>query len=153
MNSRLPFISACFLFLSTTACEQAVSIQGQVQVPLEVQRLFSRERPGRVVAWWEHGGGPQHLITLCGEDTANLSTPFQITSFGCVWESVVVAMADLVPAASVATVTCGGVDSTTGGALRTDALAEAEAIVFAGKKSGSCRSGETTVSLTLAVKP
>lgn len=147
MKTLLPLPIA---LLCAFACEEGVILTGNVTVPVDVQALFSKEAPGRVVI---RAGRADSLLlietvaVLCAPESEPIQIPIASKALGCARESRVEALVDRLPADQK--LPCGSVSAKTGGLLRERVVASAEQTIFPGKNPSSCDSGEASFSLTV----
>lgn len=140
----------------STACEQAVQLDGTVTIPVVAQRRFSEPSPGRLVvsARYARGGGLQRraIFVLCDARREALVVPFHLVTLGCAEEIVVDAFIER----SLNTgqrLACGPLSDSTGEMAGARVLSAKPELAFAGQRASSCRSGSARVALVLAVPP
>jgi hypothetical protein len=78
--------AAIAVFVSL-ACEQAVTIEGNITVPVDVQQKFSNARKGRLLVASAYTSGEtisgSTIHIFCDATTSELTIPFTTTGFGC----------------------------------------------------------------------
>jgi hypothetical protein len=147
------------------ACEHGIVLRGQVNVPLEVQRAFSKESPGIVVMGGGFGGGTisaQLLAVLCEPTAAPLAIPFLQEQMGCAAEGTAWFKVTRLADRDRQSLACGirqeNFDALINGRRITvpdsfdknKVVADAAVTIFRGK-GGSCRNGDETISATVAL--
>ena len=150
------------LFLAAPAvlsCENEITINGTVTVPVDVQRRFSDAVRGRLVMSAGYAGGSpisgETIYIFCEPGTEDLKLPFQLFGLGCVRETYVsaVVMSLTGPHAEDYTgLPCGQVSALPGGGDDTSVTAYGGAVVFEGRKGGRCTSGTGVVDVAVAPK-
>lgn len=163
-----------FLVLLTAAavagcagCEHGITVRGRVNIPLEVQRQFSREAPGIVVM---DGGSPgatvytELLAVLCDVGSDVLAVPFFQDNYGCAKEGTLSFWVTRLAPVDRASLTCGigqqNFSSLIGHGKITipdsfhpdETVASAKVTIFKGK-GGVCRDGEENVDATVTLTP
>jgi hypothetical protein len=159
-----PGVLAAVLALAGAGCEHVVTLRGQAVVPVDLQRQFTRDAPGLLLFGGGAGQvslGADLVAVLCEPSDQPLAVPFRKESFDCAHEGTVwFRLTRMLPAEKDA-VPCGikqqNFDALVNNGRLTRAssenvVASASATVFAGK-SGSCRSGEEALEVTLAPPP
>jgi hypothetical protein len=144
------------------ACEQMVTISGNVTVPVEVQQRFGPETKGRLVvltSYAESGGtiGGRTSFVFCGAGSAAVTVPFNLEDFGCISEinveALVFPIADHPPEKFLASLPCGPADASPAGAGRPqEAVAYGRQVIWQGRRGGGCKSGTQTVEFAVSLK-
>ena len=164
----LVLLTATAAVLGCAGCEHGIILRGKVNIPLEVQRQFSKDGPGIVVIG---GGSPgasvyqELLYVLCDPGSDVLSVPFYQDHYGCAKEGTMSFWVTRLAPVDRASLACG-----TGGQQNFAYLvgngkitvpdsfdtgktvASAKVTIFKGK-GGMCRDGEETVEATVTLTP
>jgi hypothetical protein len=155
------FLCLWGLVLLGSACEHAITLRGQVEVAVEVQRQFSREAPGILVLGGGFGKGTisaQLLAVLCDAGDQPLVVPFHQEQFGCAAEGSVWFRLSRLAAADRDRLSCGtkqqDFDALVNGGRVTvpdsasQVVASTTVAIFPGK-GGRCGSGEESIQAAL----
>ncbi len=146
--------------LGSLSCEQAVTIQGTVVLPVEVQRQFSDSTRGILAIRAEHAASHslidgRTIYVFCDARSEDLKLPFRLTKFGCAAEMVVEAIVlPLTPELpkNFAELPCGEVYAPVAGKDSAAAVAYGRQTVFEGKDGGRCKSDTAVADITVELK-
>jgi hypothetical protein len=144
------------LLLATAACEHGVDASGTVTIPLPVQGLFDRDRPGVVtleVQIPSLGTLRQGVAALCDPLAMDRTVPGKLFTLGCARAetAIVTTWAAFAPAGQAVDCTPGAPVPTVTGPARMDMLAADEQQVAVSRYGGllGCSDGEIPFALTL----
>jgi hypothetical protein len=140
------------------SCEQAVTINGTITIPVAVQQRFSSTDHGRLVIWADDTAhtatiaGPESVYILCDPGSVELRLPFSVSKFSCAKEALV--QARVFPVTGPKSwvydrLPCGPISEGHLGADPIEAIAYGEKLVFKGWKGGPCESATAVADITV----
>jgi hypothetical protein len=154
--------------MGCAGCEHGITVRGRVNIPLEVQRQFSKDAPGIVVMVGGSSGADVHaelLAVLCDPGSDVLAVPFEQSHYGCVVEGPLNFWVTRLAPVDRNSVACGTNEQSFDYLINTGkitipdsfdkdkAVASAKVTIFKGQSRGVCRSGEDMVEATVTLTP
>ncbi len=85
-------------------CEHGFTVTGTIEIPVDVQKAFSADRPGRIITLTF---APITMGTLCEPTDKPIVLPFFFDRMGCAEEKELTVFVEPVPAAPYKPVVCG----------------------------------------------
>lgn len=138
--------------LAAVGCEHGITLTGTITIVPDVQRAFSRARPGVVIVSGEipkSSGFSYRVAVLCDPEPLALVVPFQHDSFGCAKEGVVRARA--IAATDAEGLVCGPNQEGWAGLTADVAAGAGEQVVFASRGGRfGCASGVDSIQIVVA---
>lgn len=145
-------VAAATACLALAGCESFITIDATIEVPVEVQELYSADAPGAVKFGFDvpkTNNEVYELGVLCEPTADSLALAVLHDSFGCAKEGTAFAWIEPAPAGA----TCGLIepdrDFLTDLPVPDD-VPRATTVLFAGETSrNGCGSGEETIQLRI----